>query len=104
MKFVPVMVTLVPVEPLVGEKLVIVGVLFAGPKIVKLLDEMLKKTFPTASTFTRAEPVGVVGMVTVSEPSLGVLLARTIGKVKPPSVESRMRTAPQLTGAFTVLA
>src|SRR4029077_16346661 len=71
----------------------------------KLLFEMSKKTLSTASTLMRAsgdESPG--GRVIVWEPSLGVPAARTRGKVWPPSIDSRMSTAAQLTGGFAVPA
>jgi len=40
--------------------------------IVKLVLERSKKIFPTDCTFILAVPVGVLGMVTASEPSLAV--------------------------------
>ena len=44
------------------------------------------------------------GTMMSSAPSLGVLLASTVGKVRPPSVERPMATFEQLTGAAVVLA
>src|SRR5437762_629285 len=44
------------------------------------------------------------GRVIVWEPSLGVPAAMTMGKVWPPSIDSRMLTAAQLTGGFAVPA
>src|SRR5215208_7231592 len=72
--------------------------------MVWLAFEMLKKMFPMASTLMRAASVGIFGTVTGSEPSFGVLLAITIGKVRPPSVESRITTSLHLTGELEVLA
>src|SRR5262249_6447066 len=76
------------IRPLGGETDVRVG---AGRPlsgvIVKLAFEMSKKTLPTQETRTRAWDVGVLGIVTVSEPSLGVDAASEVGKVLPPSVE-----------------
>ena len=60
--------------------------------------------FPTASTLIREKKPGVPGMVTVSEPSLGVLFARIIGNEFPSSRERVILTASQLTGAIFVLA
>lgn len=71
--------------------------------IVKLVLEISKKIFPTASTFILAVVVGVLGMVTTSLPSLAVL-ATSVLKVVPPSVEREIFTLAQLTGAAVVLA
>jgi hypothetical protein len=102
-KFVPVIVTLVPATPLAGVKPVMVGVALDEPLTANDC-EILKKILPMASTFIRAVELGVPGMVTVSDPSLRVLLARIIGKVVPPSVERLILTLAQLTGALFVLA
>jgi hypothetical protein len=48
--------------------------------------------------------VATPGTATASLPSLGVAAASVIGKDVPPSVERRMSTAAQLTGAAVVLA
>src|ERR1051325_6279260 len=72
--------------------------------MVKLAFEMSKKILPTASTLMRAVEVGVLGRMTVSEPSFGVEATRTVGKVLPPSVESEILTLAALTGAFAVFA
>lgn len=72
--------------------------------IVKLLFEISKKIFPTASTFILAVVVGVFGITNVSVPSLGVLAINTVGKVWPPSVDKEIFTLAQLTGAAVVLA
>lgn len=103
MKFVPVIVTLVPATPFEGVKPAMVGAEVAAPLIANDC-EILKKMLPMASTFTRALEPGVPGIVTVSDPSLDVLLARIIGKVEPPSVERLILTLAQLTGALFVLA
>ena len=102
-KFVPVMVTVVPETPEPGENALMVGVEFAAPLMTNG-GEMLKKTFPIASTLTRLFELGVPGTVMVSEPSFGVEFARVIGKLNPPSVESEILTFGQLTGALFVLA
>ncbi len=102
-KFVPVMVTIVPAAPLPGENVLMVGVEFAVPFMTNR-GEMLKKTFPTASTLTRPTWLGVPGIVIVSEPSFGVEFASVIGNVTPSSVESEIFTVVQLTGALFVLA
>ena len=73
-------------------------------EIVKFVFETSKKTFPTASTFTRAVVVSVFGSVTTSEPSFGVLAASTVGYVWPPSVESEIATSAVETGGTSVLA
>ena len=56
------------------------------------------------ATLTRAVVEFVLGIVTLCVPSLGVAAASVVGKVRPPSVESRMSTLAQLTGAAVVLA
>ena len=71
--------------------------------IVKLLLEISKKILPTASTFILAVVVGVLGIINVSVPSLGVLEANTVGKVCPPSVDKEIFTLAQLTGEAVVL-
>lgn len=102
-KFVPLIVTFVPVTPLSGVKPVIVGVGLDEPLTANPW-EILKNILPTLSTFTRAAALTVPGTVTISDPSFGVLLARIIGKVDPPSVESVILTFAQLTGALLVFA
>lgn len=72
--------------------------------MVKLLLEISKKIFPTASTFILAVVVGVFGMTNASVPSLGVLAASTVGNVCPPSVLKEIFTLAQLTGEAVVLA
>src|SRR5690349_4553654 len=54
---------------------------------LKFTLEMSKKTLPTASTFTRAVEVGLLGTVMVSVPSLAVEADSTTGNVRPPSVD-----------------
>ena len=71
--------------------------------IVKLVLEISKKIFPTASIFILAVVVGVLGIVTTSLPSLGVL-ATNVLNVAPPSVEMDIFTLAQLTGAAVVFA
>jgi hypothetical protein len=71
--------------------------------IVKLVLEISKKIFPTASIFTLAVVVGVLGIVTTSLPSF-VVLATNVLNVVPPSVEMDIFTLAQLTGAAVVLA
>ena len=102
-KFVPVIVMLLPTLPLPGLKLLIMGVELLAPLIEKLC-EMLKKMFPFAATLIRPCAVGVPGIVTVCEPSLAVSFAKIIGKEFPPSIESRICTLAQLTGARFVFA
>ena len=72
--------------------------------IAKFGSEMLKKMLSTASILIRAVEVGVLGMMMVAAPVLGLLGERITGKVFPPSMESRMRTFAQLIGAAEVLA
>ncbi len=57
---------------------------------------------PTASTLIRAVDVGISGIKTDSEPSLGVLAVRTVGKVVPPSVEREILTLAAVPLAFQV--
>ena len=52
-----------------------------APLMVKFVLHMSKKIFPTASTFILAVVVGIVGITNASVPSLGVLSAKTVGKV-----------------------
>ena len=80
-----------------------VGAARVDDVIVKFALEISKKMLPTASTFILAVVVGVLGMVTVSVPSLGVL-ATSVLKLLPPSVEMEIFTLAQLTGAAVVLA
>ena len=72
--------------------------------MVKLELEISKKILPTASILILAVLVGVAGMLTASLPSFAVLATNTVGKVRPPSVESEIFTLAQLTGAAVVLA
>ena len=74
------------------------------PVIVKFESEISKKMLSTASTFTLAVVVATSGIVSASEPSLGVLTERTVGNVVPPSVDNDILTAAQLTGAPVVPA
>src|SRR5437764_3552428 len=101
-KLVPLIVTAVPAPPVPGVNPEIVGIRSSGP-LTENTPEILKKMFPTASTLTLAKAEGVPGIVTVSEPSFGVLFARTIGNVCPSSLESVILTASQLTGGRLVL-
>ena len=79
---------------------VAVGVGLGCPvTIAKSTSEMSKKIFPIASIFTRAVWVGVLGIRMLSDPSLGVLAERTVGKVVPPSVEREILTFAAFTGA-----
>ena len=74
------------------------GFAHAGPAtIVKLVLEISKKIFPTASTFIRLVVPWVEGTVIISEPSLAVEAANTIGKVFPPSVDNKIFTEVQFT-------
>src|SRR3954447_4810334 len=59
---------------------------------------------PTAATSMRAVLVLIEGSVTWAVPLLGVLARSTVGKVFPPSVESRIETFAQFTGAAVVPA
>ena len=70
--------------------------------MVKFVFEISKKIFPTASTLIRAVVLGVLGIVTTCDPSLGVLAINVV-KVFPPSVDNDIFTLAQLTGAAVVL-
>src|SRR5690606_22157528 len=72
--------------------------------ILKLAFDISKKIFPTASIFILAVVVVTLGIVTNSEPSLGVLAVITVGYVNPPSVESEILTLVALIGAALVPA
>src|SRR5213078_1192851 len=77
------------VQPGVGEGdggTVAVGVGLGWPvTMAKSTSEISKKMLPTAPILIRAVCVGMFGITMVSEPSLGVLLTRTVGKALPPS-------------------
>lgn len=81
----------------------VAGELVAGV-IVKFGKEILKKMLSAASTLTRAEEVGVFGILTVVAPLFGAADASMNGKLLPPSIESRTRTLVQLIGALDVFA
>ena len=72
--------------------------------ISKLLSEISKNVPLEQITIIRAVVVGVFGTETNCEPSLGTLLASVTGYVAPPSVERRMSTFEQETGAISVFA
>src|SRR5215216_4937880 len=72
--------------------------------IVKLAFEISKKILFAHTTLMRALVVGVFGTIIVCVPSLGVSASMVCGNVAPPSVESRIVTFGQLTGAWVVLA
>jgi hypothetical protein len=76
-KFVPVIVTLVPTTPLVGERLVIVG---AATVTVKLLAELAVPPGVTIVTFPVTAPVGTVAVAEV------VLLTEKVVAAMPPIV------------------
>jgi hypothetical protein len=75
-----------------------------GVSIVKLVLQMSKKILPTDSTLIRAVVVGELGIITSSVPSFAVLATNVTGKVNPPSVDKRIFTFEQLTGALVVFA
>src|SRR5678816_1542878 len=83
---------------------VMVGEVFGSPLIVKLVFEISKKILSEASTLIRAFVVERFGTVINWVPSLGVLAARTVPKVRPPSVESKMLTLAALIGEAVVPA
>ena len=102
-KLTPVIVTVLPGLPATGLILVIAGQLSPGAR-AKLASEISKKILPTAATLMRAVELRIpLGSITDCDPSLGVLAARVIGKVNPPSVERVIVTFAQLTGARLVL-
>src|SRR6266850_1212374 len=70
----------------------------------KLPCEMSKKILSPASTLMRAIEVEIFGKRTTAIPLFGTFVARTIGKVEPPSVESRMLTLAALIGGLLVPA
>ena len=57
---------------------------------------------PAASTFTRADEVGVFGTVIVAAPLFGIPEASVNGKLLPPSIESSTLTLAQLMGALEI--
>ena len=65
---------------------------------------MSKKTLFQPFTITRPVVVVPTGTVMTAEPSLGVLSKSAVGYVNPPSVENRISTLAQLTGAAVVFA
>jgi len=73
-----------------------------GAVTLKLLLEISKNIFPNASTLIRAVEVTPTGIVTDSEPSLAVLANKTVGNVKPPSLEKSILTFDTLKGAALV--
>ncbi len=82
-------------------------VVAAGPAaapIVKFVSEISKKMLVLHATLTRAVVVFELGMVTACVPSLGVAATSVVGKVWPPSVESRISTLAQFTPPAFVLA
>jgi hypothetical protein len=68
-----------------------------GVPIVKLVLEISKKIFPTASIFIRLVVPWVAGTVTTCDPSFAVEAAKTVGNVFPPSVDNKIFTAEQFT-------
>ena len=65
--------------------------------MVKFVLDISKKILPTASIFIRLLVPETGGTVIISVPSLGVALAKTVGKVVPPSVDNKMFTVAQFT-------
>ena len=65
--------------------------------IEKLTLDISKKIFPTDCTFTLQVVACVEGTAIISDPSFGVDVARIVGKVLPPSVDSKIFTAAQFT-------
>jgi hypothetical protein len=88
---------------------VIVGV-FVGvevgppPVMAKLALLISKKILLAHFTFHRAVVVAILGTVTEAEPLFATLEATVLGKVLPPSVDTKILTLAQLTGAAVVLA
>ncbi len=69
----------------------------AGAPIVKLVLEISKKIFPTASTFIRLVVPVVFGTFITSVTSFAVAAANTVGNVCPPSVDNKIFTLWQFT-------
>src|SRR2546430_307967 len=65
---------------------------------------MSKKILSAACTLMRAVAVEIFGSKILAIPLLETLLASTIGKVEPPSVETRMLTLAALMGGLAVPA
>jgi hypothetical protein len=101
MKLLPVIVTAVPISPLPGENPKIKGWGMKGPVILNCC-EILKKMFPRPTILILESIPGTSGIVTVSDPSLGVSSARTIGKLLP--LDRNIETLAQFTGALVVFA
>ena len=74
-----------------------------GAPITKSALEISKKILPTASTLMRHVVLNDEGIVITSDPSLAVAAAKTVGNVFPPSVDNKIFTLAQLTGAAVVL-
>jgi hypothetical protein len=72
--------------------------------MLKFVSEISKKILPMASTFTLAVLLAPAGIVTNSDPSLGVLASKAVGNVCPPSVDNEILTFAVLTGGSVVLA
>ena len=73
-------------------------VIAAQGGLIENAGEMLKKTFPTASTLMRALATVAFGSVTTAMPLLGTLSAITdVVKVAPASVDSVILTLAVLT-------
>ncbi len=75
-----------------------------GAVIVKLVLDISKKILDEQRTITRQVVDGLLGTIISCEPSLATFVARVMGYVKPPSVESKISTLAQLTGAAAVPA
>jgi hypothetical protein len=71
----------------------------AGAVMVKFALQISKKILPTDSTLILAVVDALFGTVIVSDPSFGVFEINTTGHVKPPSVDNKIFTLAQLTGA-----
>jgi len=74
------------------------------PLIVKFASEISKKILPTACILILAVVEDKLGIVTLWDPSLGVLSASTVGNVVPPSVDNVILTFAAFTGALAVFA
>ena len=70
--------------------------------IVKLLFDTSKNVPLAQITITLAVVEATLGTVTGCVPSFGTLLANTVGNVAPPSVDNKISTLAQATGARSV--
>ena len=76
----------------------------AGALMAKSVSLISKKILPIAMTFILACVVAILGIVTFAEPVFAVDASNTFGKERPPSVDNKIFTFAQFTGALLVLA